>query len=304
LEHHGHHHHDHHHHLPKSANTAFIVGIGLNLLFVIIETFYGFYYDSLALLSDAGHNLSDVISLALALLGFRLAKIKATKHFTYGFQKTTIIIALANALLLLVAIGGIGIEATHRLFEKPAGPKGNVIAFIAGIGIVINSVSALLFFKDKDKDLNIKGAYLHLALDALISAAVVVSGILMYYTGWSWIDSAISYLIVIFIFFSTWNLLKDSLRLSLDAVPRDIDPNKVREIILKVKGVKDIHHIHIWAMSTTQNALTAHVVLDDLTDPKTAKARIKHELEHLNIHHATLETESVKDACDETLDCK
>jgi cobalt-zinc-cadmium efflux system protein len=305
LEHHGHHHHhDHHHHLPKSANNAFIIGIILNLLFVIIEAFYGFYNDSLALLSDAGHNLSDVISLALALLGFRLSKIKATQRFTYGFQKTTILVALANALLLLVAIGGIGIEATHRLLEKTEAPEGNIIAIVAGIGIIINGVSAMLFFRDKDKDLNIKGAYLHLAFDALISAAVVISGITMYYTGWFWMDSAISYIIVIFIFLSTWNLLKDSLRLSLDAVPRDIDLNHVKEIILKVKGVKDIHHIHIWAMSTTQNALTAHIVLDDLTDPVSVKATIKHELEHLNIHHATLETESMKDACNEAHECK
>jgi cobalt-zinc-cadmium efflux system protein len=292
-----HHHHDHHHSVPSRVGRAFVTGIILNLLFVVIEACFGFYYNSLALLSDAGHNLSDVITLALALIGFRLLKVKATTRFTYGFQKTTIIIALVNALLLMVAIGGIAIEATHRLIERPKELEGNIIALVAGIGIVINTASALLFYRDKDKDINIKGAYLHLAVDALVSVGVVISGLIMKYTGWSWIDSAISYLIAVVIFFSTWKLLKDSLRMSIDAVPENIQIDQVEKTILEVPGVKGIHHVHIWPISTTQNALTAHIVLDKDTDPKKIKNVIKHELEHMNIHHATLETESENEDC-------
>jgi cobalt-zinc-cadmium efflux system protein len=302
---HGHHHHnDHHHHtVPSRVGRAFVAGIVLNLLFVIIEACFGFYNNSLALISDAGHNLSDVITLALALLGFRLLKVKATTRFTYGFQKTTIIIALVNALLLMVAIGGIAIEATHRLIERPKELEGDIIALVAGIGIIINTASALLFYRDKDKDINIKGAYLHLAVDALVSVGVVISGLIMKYTGWFWIDSAISYLIVVVIFFSTWNLLKGSLRMSIDAVPEGIDIDDVQATISKVNGVKGIHHVHIWPMSTTQNALTAHIVLDKNTDPKKIKDTIKHELEHMNIHHATLETESENENCIEGEKC-
>jgi cobalt-zinc-cadmium efflux system protein len=293
----------HHHHTPSSVNRAFIIGIVLNIIFVLIEVFYGFYHHSLALLSDAGHNFSDVISLSLALIGFHLSKVKASQTYTYGYQKTTIVVALINTLLLLVAIGGISIEATNRLIEGPTEVEGKVIALVAGIGIIINAGSALLFFRDKDHDINIKGAYLHLALDALVSAGVVVSGLLIRYTHYYWIDSITSYIIAIVIFFSTWNLLKDSLRLSLDGVPKGIDLAKVKEMVLKTPGVKDIHHIHIWAMSTTQNALTAHVVVLNDSDAKKLKEQLKHELLHLNISHATLELESENEVCQDHSDC-
>lgn len=298
--------HLHHDHTPQltKLNRAFIVGIILNALFVILEAAAGFYTDSLGLLTDAGHNLSDVASLALALLAFKLAKVKATENFTYGYQKTTILVALLNAVILLIAIGGIGWEAIQRLFH-PEPTQGKTIAIVAGIGIVINSITAFLFFRDKEHDLNVKGAYLHLAADALVSAGVVLAGIAIYFTNWYWLDSVISFLIIIVIFISTWRLLKDTLRLSLDGVPKNINFPEVLEAITKLPEVKGVHHVHIWAISTTQNALTAHLVLkaDSSTQTiKEVKDKLKHDLAHLNIQHITLETEFAGEIC-ETKTC-
>jgi cobalt-zinc-cadmium efflux system protein len=289
-------HHHHHHHSPVIANIsrAFWIGIILNSVFVIIEFTAGFYYNSLALLSDAGHNLSDVASLGLSLLAFRLAKSKATERFTYGYHKSTILASLVNAVILLIAVGGIGWEAVQR-FLHPVETQGGVIALVAGIGIVINSISALVFFRNKDKELNVKGAYLHLALDAVVSAGVVIAGIIISYTGLKWIDPLISLVIMGVLIYSTWSLLIESLRLTLDAVPANIDTEKIKGQMLKTQGVKDVHHIHIWAMSTTRNAMTAHLVLEDgLPEVKimAIKADLKHELEHLNIQHVTFETQS------------
>lgn len=289
-------HHHHHHHSPVigNINRAFWIGIILNSAFVIIEFTAGFYYNSLALLSDAGHNLSDVASLGLSLLAFRLAKSKATERFTYGYHKSTILASLVNAVILLIAVGGIGWEAVQR-FLHPVETQGGVIALVAGIGIVINSISALVFFRNKDKELNVKGAYLHLALDAVVSAGVVIAGIIISYTGLKWIDPLISLVIMGVLIYSTWSLLIESLRLTLDAVPANIDTEKIKGQMLKTRGVKDVHHIHIWAMSTTRNAMTAHLVLEDgLPEVKimAIKADLKHELEHLNIQHVTFETES------------
>ena len=289
-------HHHHHHHSPVVGNIsrAFWIGIILNSVFVIIEFTAGFYYNSLALLSDAGHNLSDVASLGLSLLAFKLAKSKATERFTYGYHKSTILASLVNAVILLIAVGGIGWEAVQR-FLHPVETQGGVIALVAGIGIVINSISALVFFRNKDKELNVKGAYLHLALDAVVSAGVVFAGIIISYTGLKWIDPLISLVIMGVLIYSTWSLLIESLRLTLDAVPANIDTEKIKGQMLKTRGVKDVHHIHIWAMSTTRNAMTAHLVLEDgLPEVKimAIKADLKHELEHLNIQHVTFETES------------
>lgn len=295
---HGH----HHHHAPvlTQVNTALMVGIVLNSVFVITEAIAGFYTHSLALLTDAGHNLSDVASLALALLAFRLAKVKSSARYTYGYQKTTILVALLNAMILLMAIGGIGWEATHRFFY-PETPPGKTVAMVAAIGIAINGFTAWLFYHNKEKDLNIKGAYLHLAADAAVSLGVVIGGILMMYTSWWWLDSAISYVIMVVIFLSTWKLLKDTLRLSLDGVPEEIELEKIKEEVLGVKGVKGIHHIHVWAISTTKNALTAHVTLDAHTlmpDAEKIKHEIRHKMEHLGIQHVTLETEADKTVCE------
>jgi cobalt-zinc-cadmium efflux system protein len=271
----------------------------LNLLFVVIEVIAGIYSHSLALLTDAGHNLSDVATLALALLAFRLAKVKSSSSYTYGFQKTTILVALANAVILLIAIGSIGWEAARRLLH-PQPLQGDIIAIVAAIGIVINTVTALLFFRDKDKDLNVRGAYLHLAADAAVSVGVVASGMIIIYTSWYWLDSIISFVIMIVIFIGTWRLLKDTVRLSLDGVPQNVNVEEIKKAATKIPGVQDIHHIHIWAMSTTNNALTAHIVVAEnntLADTEKIKLEFKHALQHLNIQHVTLEIELMNKGC-------
>lgn len=285
------------HHHPteqlKNISRAFIIGIVLNLGFVIVEFTTGFYTNSLALLSDAGHNLSDVATLALSLFAFQIAKRKVTLKYTYGFHKSTILASLANAVILLIAVGSIGWEAIQR-FIHPQNTEGNVISLVAGIGIVINSISAYLFFRDKEKDLNIKGAYLHLATDALVSAGVVVAGFIITYTGFRWIDPLISLLIMAIVLYSTWGLLTESLKLSIDAVPTAIDLEKVKEKMQSAAGVYKVNHLHVWALSTTKNAMTAHLILENnLTDTEIVKIKeaVKHELEHLNIQHVTLETD-------------
>lgn len=295
------HSHDHGHmHGPiTNINTAFAAGIVLNLVFVVIEAGVGLYSKSLALLTDAGHNLSDVASLALALLAFRLAKVKPTHTFTYGYRKTTILVALLNAVILLIAIGSIGYEAAMRL-NHPQSIEGREVAIVAGIGIIINSLTAFLFFRSQHTDLNIKGAYLHMAADALVSLGVVFSGLLISATGWYWVDSITSFIVMIVILIGTWGLLRDSIILSLDGVPKDIDFDEVESKALQIKGIHKIHHIHIWAISTTENALTAHLVLDSNTDFEAAdqiKKKLRHELEHMNIQHATFETELVTQEC-------
>ena len=295
------HEHNHAHHAPTltNLNRAFIIGITLNALFVILEAAAGFITDSLGLLTDAGHNLSDVASLALALLAFKLAKVKASETYTFGYQKTTILVALLNAVILLIAIGSIGWEAAQRFFN-PEPLQGKTIAIVAGIGILVNSITAFLFFKDKEHDLNVKGAYLHLAADALVSLGVVIAGVVIYFTNWFWLDSLISFVIIIVIFWSTWGLLKDTLRLSLDGVPKNVDYQKVQETIAALPAVERVHHIHIWALSTTQNAFTGHIVVNEslsLPELKQLKDQIKHELEHLNLKHVTLEIEYAGESC-------
>ncbi|MGB4847830.1 MAG: cation diffusion facilitator family transporter [Saprospiraceae bacterium] len=300
--------HDHNHHehsvTLKNVNASFIIGIGLNLLFVLIEGIAGLFTNSLSLLSDAGHNLADVGSLALSLLAFRLLKVKSTKLYTYGYRKTSILVALFNAMVLFVVVGAIIYEAAHRFFYPEPIP-GLTISIVAGIGIVINSITALLFLRDKDKDLNIKSAYLHLMSDAVISLGIVLGGIIIYYTHWFWLDSVVSISVAIFILFSTWRLLKGSLRLSLDGVPENISLDEIKVIAKKVEGVKEVHHVHVWAISTKENALTAHLVLNENVSSEQEQ-KIKHDLKHrflhLNIHHATLETERENVIC-ETEDC-
>ena len=290
--------------IQSNVNTAFIIGIVLNFLFVVVEVIAGLFIHSLSLLSDAGHNLADVGALALSLLAFRLLKVKPTDQYTYGFRKTSILVALFNAVVLLLSIGAIVYEAIHRLLNPEPLP-GATVALVAGIGIVINSVTALLFFRDKDKDMNIKSAYLHLMSDAVVSLGLVAGGIVIFYTDWFWIDSALSILIAMVILFSTWQLLRSSLRLSLDGVPENIHIDDIKATAMKVKGVKGLHHIHIWAISTTENAMTAHLVLalDTTTEQEQKiKHELKHEFGHKNISHITLETERENQSC-ETEDC-
>lgn len=302
MSHEHHHHHDHDHtQILTNLNKAFYIGIGLNFLFVIIEVITGLYIHSLSLLSDAGHNLADVGSLALSLLAYRLTKVKPNEKYTYGYRKTTILVALFNAVVLLVSIGAIGYESIHR-FLQPEPLPGFTISIVAGIGIIINAVTALMFFRDKDKDINVKSAYLHLLSDAIVSVALVAGGIIIYYSGWYWIDPLLGIVVAIVILLGTLSLLRSSLRLSLDGVPGNVDMNKIKAGILKVKGVKDIHHIHVWGLSTTTNALTAHIVVNEnsrIQDLEDLKKVIKHELEHLNVHHVTLEFEKPMAECKE-----
>ena len=292
------HSHQHSHAInAESLNKAFIIGIVLNLAFVVIEFAAGFWFDSLALLSDAGHNLSDVVSLVLALLAFRLAKVKANERYTYGYKKSTILVSLLNAVILLVAVGAIVIESIHKL-NNPAVVPGGALAWVAGVGVLINAFTAFLFMKDKEKDLNVKGAYLHMAADALVSVGVLVAGIIISRTGWYIIDPIIGLIVAVVILISTWNLLHDSLRLTLDGVPTSIDSQKVVEAIRALPGVDDVHHIHIWAISTTENALTAHIVLKQPEGMQEVKHLIRHRLEDFGIGHATLEFEVPGEHCE------
>jgi cobalt-zinc-cadmium efflux system protein len=295
--------HNYHHHVPKitSLNRAFIIGIILNFGYVIFQIVVGFRINSLSLLSDAAHNFADVVALGLSLLAFKLSSIKPTERYTFGYKKASILVALFNALVLLISVGAIGYEAILRFFS-PEPQQGMTIAIVSGIGIVINTVSALQFFRDKDSDLNVKSAFSHLAADAVVSLGLVVGGILIHFTGWIWIDPVLSLIVALVIIWGTWSLMKDTLRLSLNGVPNDIDLQKVREEILESPEVASVHHIHVWAMSTTENALTAHVVLKqtiDLQEITKLKQHIKHHLEHVNIHHATLEFEVVEDGCED-----
>lgn len=301
---HGHSHEGHNHGKVvalTNISKAFIIGIVLNISYVIIQVIIGFRINSLALLSDAGHNFLDVGALALSLLAFKLNKAKSSNKYTYGFKKSSILISLFNAIILLISIGAIGYEAILR-FNHPEPLPGMTIALVSAIGIFINAVSAFMFFKDKDKDLNVKSAFLHLASDAVVSLGLVVGGIIMYYTHIYWIDPILSLLVCGVIIVSTWNLLKDSLRLSLDGVPDTIELEKIKATALKVEGVIDVHHIHVWAISTTQNAMTAHLTVDEkntMQQIQKIKGEVKHELEHENIHHATLETETKITGCAE-----
>ncbi|KAA9041679.1 cation transporter [Ginsengibacter hankyongi] len=300
------HHHNHNHHhdhaiIPPDHGKAFIIGISLNALFVIIEVVVGIVNNSMALLTDAGHNLSDVASLVLSLIAFRLAKKKSTEKFTYGYKKTTVLAALFNAVFLLIAIGILGFESVRRLFN-PEAVKGDVIAWVAGVGIIINVVTALMFFKNRHGDLNIKSAYLHMMSDALVSAGVVAGGILIVYTGWYWVDPVIGLIIMIVILVGTWSLLADSFRLSVDAVPPDIDISEIKQLIGNQENITDVHHIHIWALSTTENALTAHISLNDclnFNEKMDLVQNLKHKLMHHKIHHSTIEIETELSGCEQ-----
>lgn len=298
MEQHSHDHpHDHHHHEITSLNRAFIIGIVLNLIFVAAEFLAGFWYNSLGLLSDAGHNLGDVASLVLAMLAFRLAKVQATSRYTYGYKKSTVLVSLLNAVILLVAVGIIVSESVGKLFH-PQPVEGDAIAWVAGIGVVINGITAWLFMKDKDKDLNVKGAYLHMAADALVSVGVVISGLVIARTGWYIIDPVVGLLIAAIIVYSTWGLLRDSLRLSLDGVPAGMKTEEVEKRIGSVSGVTDVHHLHIWPISTTETALTAHILIDNPLMMEPIKQEIKEKLAHAGIQHVTLEFETAGACCD------
>ena len=294
--------HHHHHHTQQltSLSGVFILSIILNLAFVLVETGVGIGTGSLGLLSDAGHNLSDVFSLLLALIAFRLSTSHATKRFTYGYRKSSVLISLLNAIILLVAVGVILVESVHKLMDiSSIDLNGSAISWTAGVGILVNGFTAWLLMKQQSHDVNTRGAFLHMLADTLVSVGVVVSGLVISWTGWGWIDPVIGILIAIVILVSTWKLLSESLRLSIDAVPESIDPDEILEEMKEVSGVADVHHLHIWPISTTQVALTAHLVLEDLSDMAGTVHAVKHHLKEHGIDHSTLEVESADAPCEE-----
>jgi cobalt-zinc-cadmium efflux system protein len=290
-------HHGHDHSPPANFSRAFAIGIALNLGFVIVEATYGIIANSVALLADAGHNLSDVLGLAVAWAGAALATRPASKRFTYGLRGSSILAALLNALLLMVALGAIVLEAVQR-FGEPAGTMGTTVAVVAGIGILVNGVTAWLFASGRKGDINIRGAFLHMLSDALVSAGVVVAGLVIWRTGIGWIDPAVSLIIAALIFWQTWGLLRESVEMSLDAVPRGIDFDAVEQALRGLDGVDRVHDLHIWPMSTTEPVLTAHLVMPAGSPGNaflTAARAMLHD--RFGIGYATLQVETGDD-CD------
>lgn len=287
-----------HSHGPANFSRAFAAGVLLNTGFVVLEAIFGWLSGSMALIADAGHNLSDVLSLMLAWGASVLAKRAPVAGFTYGFKNSTILAALANATLLLVAVGMILVETLERL-SAPQPVAAGTMMVVAGIGIAINSATALLFLRGRKHDINIRGAFLHMAADALVSVGVVVAGALIWWTGWLWIDAATSLAIVVVIALSTWGLLRDSLRMSLMAVPDGISEGAVRAYLSSLAGVTAVHDLHIWPMSTTETALTAHLVMPQGHPGDALLREIAHALDHDHgIGHATIQIERDRAACD------
>jgi len=289
--------HDHAHSHSANYNRAFIIGITLNILFVLVETFYGWRADSLALLSDAGHNLSDVLGLLIAWGGFYLGKLRPNQKHTYGLGRATIMAALFNGLILLIALGGIAWEAIAR-FSHPVPIQGGTVILVAAIGVVINGITAWLFMSGNKDDLNLRGAFLHMAADALVSLGVVMAGAIFIWTGWSWLDPAISLVIAVVILLGTWNLLRQSLHLSLDGVPASIDLSEVRSFLVTQPNVCEIHDLHVWAMSTSEIALTVHLVVPDGHPGDEFLNRVADELhDKFAIEHATIQIEIGNSTC-------
>lgn len=297
-DHHDHHDHGHgfghhHHHMPSPEGNgrAFALAIGLNLAFVIIEFTYGFIAHSTALMADAGHNLSDVLGLVLAWGAAMLARSVPTGRYTYGLRGSSILAALGNGLLLMVACGAIAWEAVQRIAE-PAPVAGATVSIVAAIGVLVNGFSAWLFLAGSKGDLNIRGAYLHMAADAALSLGVVISGLIIMFSGWTWIDPAVSLVIVVVIVLGTWSLLRESVQLSMAAVPPGVDAGAVRGFLVKQPGVADVHDLHIWALSTTETALTAHVVMPGGYPGDAAIDAMVAGLQHdFALHHCTLQVE-------------
>jgi cobalt-zinc-cadmium efflux system protein len=288
------HSHDHghtHSHAPVDFGRAFAIGISLNLAFVAAETVFGFLANSMSLLADAGHNLSDVLGLVVAWAGATMARRAASPRFTYGFKKAPILAALANSLFLLIAVGAIGAEAIRRLFH-PSTTEGGTVMIVAAIGIIINGATALLFARGRHHDLNIRGAYLHMAADAGVSAAVVFAGLVIVWTGQRWVDPVMSLAVAVVILWSSTGLLKESVWMSLAGVPSGIDVDVVEAELAQLDGVETVHDLHVWPLSTTETALTAHLVAPQIisTDELLIAARrMLHDRFH--IEHCTLQVE-------------
>lgn len=288
-----------HDHGPANYNRAFAIGVALNAGYIILEVVFGLLAGSLALLADAGHNLSDVLGLLLSWSAHYFAQSQPTRRRTYGLRRTTILAALGNALLLLVAIGAIVWESIHRLMQ-PSSAAGATIIAVAAAGVVINGITAWLFVAGRKGDLNIRSAFLHMAADAGVSLGVVAAGIAIQLTGLLWIDPVVSLAIAVVIAIGTWSLLRDSSALAIDAVPRDINPDKVREYLAQLPGVHGVHHLHIWPMSTTETALTAHLVKPDAEIDDDLLCEIDRGLyDRFGIEHATIQLERSSRRCDE-----
>ena len=289
-----HSHHDRHGahgHMPTNFSRAFALGIALNVIYILVEVIYGLLAGSMALLADAGHNLSDVLGLVVAWAGAELGKRPPSKRFTYGLGGSSILAALLNGLFLLVACGAIALAAIER-FSAPSPIASTTVIIVASIGIVINFGTAMLFVRGQKEDINIRGAFLHMMADAGVSAGVVVGGIVIYYTGLNWIDPLISLLIVALIFWSTWGLLTEAIRMSLAGVPRNIDAEEVQSFLASLPGVRAVHDLHIWPMSTSETAMTAHMVLPDGHPGKGFLSGIqKQMMERFAIHHTTIQIE-------------
>jgi cobalt-zinc-cadmium efflux system protein len=299
------HHHDHdhealhdggHHHAPVTHNKAFAIGIALNSGFVVLEGVYGVLSNSMALVADAGHNLSDVLALALAWLASRMAQKPPSKQYTYGLRSSSILTALFNAMLLMAVSGVILWEAIQR-FIHPQPVIGWTMIWVAAAGILVNGSTALMFMRGSNHDINIRGAYLHMASDAAVSASVVIAGLIIMSTGWLWIDPAVSVIVVLVIVWSTWDLMKDSIRLALHAVPPRVNAQAIREYLSSLPGVSEVHDLHIWGMSTTEVALTVHLVVQStpLNDNSLVSTASNELRERFGIGHATIQIELAND---------
>lgn len=296
---HHHHHHHHNHLLPTKdghLDKVFYWAIALNLGYVILEAIFGWMNGSMGLLSDAGHNLSDVASLLIALLAFKAASRPATPSFSYGYGKATVGASLVNAVILYVAVIFICIESVERLF-RPTPVDGAEVAWVAGVGVIINGVTAWMLMSHSHDDLNVKGAFMHMVADTLVSVGVVASGIIISFTGWNWIDPVVGIAIAIMIAIGSWSLLRESLRLALDGVPANVDMEKIEEAIISVPEVKSFHHLHVWAMSTTRNALTVHVIVGSPENIDAAIEGVRSALISVGIDHSTIEAETIDHGC-------
>lgn len=272
-------------------SRAFKIGIILNLAYVAIEAVFGWLADSMGLLSDAGHNLSDVASLIIAMLAIKMAKMPPNSRYTYGYSKATIQASVINSIILYVAVILIVIESVEKLLN-PVSVDGATVAWVAGAGVIVNGITAWLFLKDSRHDLNIKGAFMHMAADTLVSIGVVVSGIVIHFTGWAMIDPIVGLVVAVLIAVSSYSMLSDSLRLVLDGVPKDVDPARVGDIIAAVPGVVEYHHLHIWPLSTTSTAMTVHVVVSDVNMIDSVINHIREAVKAAGIIHSTIEAET------------
>ncbi len=280
----------------KSINTAFFVGIALNTAYVVIEAVFGLYYHSMGLLSDAGHNLSDVAALIIALVAFRLMSHKPDERHTYGYKKFTIQASFLNALLLCIAVGAILLESIRKLIH-PVAVDGDAIAWVAAVGVIVNGVTAWLFMKDQGHDMNIKAAFLHMAADTLVSVGVVVGGIVIHFTGCYIIDPIIGIVIALIIAWSMRKLIIESTRMSIDTVPDSVDMPGLEKALADVEGVESIHHLHVWPLSTTENALTVHAVIDDTSRLDNIISDMKRKAKKYGVDHATIEAETKLSPC-------